>query len=227
MATLFKKKLLTGDYFIIAANLLPVAGVLCWGWSPIEVFIVYCLETILTGLLTLAKMAVVTIYKKNDVWYSKSGKSIQPGLVFMLFFLVHYGMFVAIQMGLFFSVSGIADEAGIGFFNFIYKWPSLLSTGSMIMLGTFLFCYILRMLFEFVYTRQYKSASLILLMFEPYGRIFIQQFTVILGSTFLAFGAGKLFIIIFAMIKICFEVLIDYSKILGRGMRQLEEESGK
>ena len=53
------------------------------------------------------------------------------------------------------------------------------------------------------------------LMFEPYIRIFIQQFTVILGSLFLSFGAGKVFIIIFAMIKIAFELFIDYAKIIN------------
>lgn len=224
---MFKKQLSRSDYFILAANLLPIVGVLAWDWSPIEVFIVYCLETIIIGLLTLVKMAIVTAVKKNDVWYTNGGKSIQPGFVFMLFFLVHYGMFVAIQMGLFFSVSGIAGKAGIGFFNFFYKWPSLLSNGSLIMLATFFFCYGLKMIFDFIITQQYKTASLIGLMFEPYGRIFVQQLTVILGSTFLSFGAGKIFIVIFALIKIFFEIFINYDSILKKGMTKLEEESSK
>jgi hypothetical protein len=53
-------------------------------------------------------------------------------------------------------------------------------------------------------------------MFQPYGRIFIQQITVILGSTFLSFGAGKLFILVFAFIKIFFEVIVDFNGIIRR-----------
>ena len=50
-------------------------------------------------------------------------------------------------------------------------------------------------------------------MFQPYGRIFIQQVTVILGSMFLSFGAGTVFILIFAAIKIFFEIFIDFNLI--------------
>ena len=71
------------------------------------------------------------------------------------------------------------------------------------------------MLVDFIFTCKYKTATLVGLMFEPYIRIFIQQFTVILGSIFLTFGAGKVFIIIFAMIKIAFELFIDYGKIIN------------
>ncbi|MND08531.1 hypothetical protein D3C83_312060 [compost metagenome] len=53
-------------------------------------------------------------------------------------------------------------------------------------------------------------------MFQPYGRIFVQQFTVIIGSIFLSFGAGKIFILIFALIKIFFDVFIDFSGLLKK-----------
>lgn len=213
---MLKRTIHPSDYFLIAANLVPVIGVLAWGWSPIEVFIVYCLETIIVGLLTLTKMSIVTITRNNNLAVqSSSGKSINSGIALMLFFIVHYGMFVAIQMGLFFSVSGIAKKADIGFMNFIYKWPSLLDQDSLIMLIAFLFCYGFKMIVDFILTKKYKTASLLGLMFEPYIRIFIQQFTVILGSIFLSFGAGKVFIFIFAIIKIAIEIMWDYDKILN------------
>ena len=62
------------------------------------------------------------------------------------------------------------------------------------------------------------------LMFQPYGRIFIQQVTVILGSMFLSFGAGKFFIFIFAAVKIFFEVFINYDGILNKAMEEKNEE---
>ena len=137
----------------------------------------------------------------------------------MLFFLVHYGMFVAIQMGMFFAVSGIGDEHGITFFNFFSKWPSLLTNEAYIMLGVFIVSYGFRLTTDFILSGDYKTSSLGYLMFQPYGRIFIQQVTVILGSMFLSFGAGKVFILLFALIKIFFEVFIDFDLLIRKAAK--------
>ena len=48
-----KRKLTASDYSLIAANLVPVFGVWFLDWSPKEVFLVYCLETIIIGIMTL------------------------------------------------------------------------------------------------------------------------------------------------------------------------------
>ena len=53
---MIKKTLTRSDYFLIAANLIPVAGVWLWDWNPKEVFMVYALETVIIGLFTLIKM---------------------------------------------------------------------------------------------------------------------------------------------------------------------------
>ena len=134
----------------------------------------------------------------------------------MLFFLVHYGMFVAIQMSLFFAFSGIGKDEDISIFNFFYRWPELITNETYIMLGVFIVSYAFRNITEFILSGEYRTASLRYLMFQPYGRIFIQQFTVIMGSIFLGFGAGKIFIIIFAGIKIVFEIFVDYEGIIKK-----------
>ena len=207
-----KSKLTQGDWSLIIANLIPVIGVWFLKWSAKEVFLVYCLETIIIGCFTLLKMLITGLIVKKDEWQTTGGSSTkQPFWLFMLFFLVHYGLFVSIQMGMFFAVSGIGDEHGITFFNFFSKWPSLLTNDAYIMLGVFIVSYGFRLTTDFILTGDYKTSSLGYLMFQPYGRIFIQQVTVILGSMFLSFGAGKIFIFLFALIKIFFEVFIDFN----------------
>ena len=131
----------------------------------------------------------------------------------MIFFVLHYGLFVAVQMGIFFSVSGIGDGHGVTFFNFFSRLPSLLNNEAYIMLGVFIVSYGFRFTADFILTGDYKTSSLSYLMFQPYGRIFIQQVTVILGSMFLSFGGGKIFILIFVLIKIFFEIFIDFDLI--------------
>lgn len=219
---MIKKKLTGADYFLIVANLLPVVGVFFWNWSPTEVFMVYALETIIIGLFTLLKMGVVTAVRKTDDWPNAGKTTRQSGLFFMLFFLIHYGMFVAIQTGLFIQVSGIGSKYHIGFFEFFIHWPRLLGPDAWYMLTGFLVCYGFAFVWNFLRTGQYKTISMAVLMFQPYGRIFIQQITVILGSIFLSFGAGKIFILIFAAVKIFFEVFIDYDKLLNKAANDIK-----
>jgi hypothetical protein len=224
---MFKRTLTQPDIFLIAANLLPVIGVWFFGWNPKEVFIVYCLETIIIGLFNLVKMGIATAYRKTDIWYNGTTQTRVSGLVFMLFFLLHYGMFVAIQMGLFFGVSGIGDQYNIGFFNFFFKWPQLIGENAWIMIAAFVISYGYKTISQFLMTEQYKVVPLSLLMFQPYARIFVQQVTVILGSMFLAFGAGKIFILVFALVKISFEVYVNYEGILNKAVADFKQKSGK
>lgn len=216
-----KKKLTQGDWSLIVANLIPVIGVWFVNWSAKEVFLVYCFETIIIGFFTLLKLLITGILvRPKDVWQNQGAVTKQPFWFFMLFFILHYGLFVAVQMGIFFSVSGLGDQYGITFSNFFSKWPSLLNNNeAYIMLGAFIISYGFRVTTDFILSGEYKNASLGYLMFQPYGRIFIQQVTVILGSMFLTFGAGKIFILVFAMIKIFFEVFIDFNLLIKKAAK--------
>jgi hypothetical protein len=220
---MLKKKLTRTDYFILFANLVPVYGALFEGWNAKEIFLVYCLETILVGFFTLLKMGIVTAIRKTDTWYNGASRTRLHGLFFMIFFLMHYGTFVAIQMGIFFSVSKLVPDGNISLFSFFYKWPQLLTRDSFYMLAAYIISYGFSMVYNFILSGQYRSVSLMEVMFQPYIRIFIQQVTVILGSMFLTFGAGKIFILIFAAIKIFFEVFLNYEGVVTRQMEKLEK----
>ena len=220
---MIKKKLSRSDYFIIAANLLPVIGVFVWNWSPVEVFMAYALETVVVGFFTLIKMGIASAARGGDDWYAGEKSTKQAGIFFMLFFLVHYGMFVAIQTGLFVRVSGIGSKYDIGFFDFFIHWPRYLGPDAWYMLIGFIISYGFSLIWDFLRTGKYKTTPMMMLMFQPYARIFIQQVTVILGSMFLVFGAGKIFILIFAAVKIFFEIFIDYNSILNKAMKDMKE----
>jgi len=223
-----KKKLTQSDWSLLVANLLPVVGVWFFNWSPQEVFLVYCLETIIIGGFTLIKMLITGLIVKKDEWQTTGGSTTkQPFWFFMLFFLLHYGFFVAVQMGMFFAVSGIGDQYGITFSNFFSKWPSMLTNNAYIMLGVFIVSYGFRLTTDFILSGEYKTSSLGYLMFQPYGRIFVQQVTVILGSMLLSFGTGKIFILVFALIKIFFEVFIDFDSLLRKAAKGELKGSGE
>lgn len=229
-----KRKIKYTDWLLILSNLVPVYGVWMLNWNARDIFLVYSFETIIIGFFTLLRLGFTGAIKKRDVWSTQGGIIIrQPAITFMLFFLVHYGTFVAIQLGLFFSISGIGEEMNIRFINFFYKIPSLLTSDMLTMLSIFFISYTFKFIMEFILSGTYKTASLGYLMFQPYGRIFIQQATVITGSLFLSFGAGKIFILVFASVKIFFEVFVDYENLLAKMIKsqqrgtKKERESGK
>jgi hypothetical protein len=223
---MFKRTLTRGDYFLIAANLLPIAGTLFWGWDPTEIFLVYCLETVIIGIINLIKMGIVTAVRKTDTWYTEGGATKQSGIFFMVFFILHYGLFVAVQMGIFLGVSGMGKGKNLTLFNFFYKWPELITRDSFIMLAAFGIAYGCKMIYDFILSGEYKTIPMMGLMFQPYGRIFIQQFAVILGSMFLTFGAGQIFIIIFALVKIYFEIYLNFENILNKAIKDTQTKSG-
>lgn len=216
MAHMLKKKLTSGDWLLIFANLLPLYGVWFEDWDPKQMFLVYCLETVIIGGYNVIKMLIVTLDRKNDVWENKGSSTMRSGWFFILFFIVHYGFFVMIQTGIFAGVSGLSANSDFGPLTFLSRIFSYLSFDAKIVLCIFILMYGFRMLFDFILSGRYRQTSLGLLMFQPYLRIFVQQFVVILGSMFLAFGAGKAFMLIFVAIKIYAEVFINFEAWLER-----------
>ena len=206
---MLRKKLNSSDWILIVANLLPVIGVWFWGWHPTEAFIVYALETMMIGIMTVCKLLAATFAKGKDDWYANGKKTQQSGFFFILFFIAHFGIFALVQTTMFSQAAGITPP-GSGLFHFFFKWYTYVNNDVLYMLLAFSISYIIRSFIPFIANNEHKTTSFLLIMFQPYGRIIIQQFTVILGSMFLALGAGKMFILVFVGIKIFFELFIDY-----------------
>lgn len=221
-----KKTLSPADYFLLLANLVPVYGVWYLDWKAVDVFIVYALETIIAGFFTILKLGTATIVKKTDEWVNGESRSQVSGLLFIFFFIVHFGMFAAIQTSIFSETAGIIPE-GKGMLYFFFHWYLFINTDIAIMLSVFAVSYATRNLFPFLVNKEYKTASMSKLMFEPYGRIFIQQFTVILGSMLLTFHLGRIFVLVFACIKIFFEVFLNMNDMIKESVEKLEKQSGQ
>lgn len=214
---LLKKKLTKADWSVIIANLIPVYGVWFLGWSAKEAFIVYAMETLIIGIITVLLMVYVIFASPAESW-GKQKRGV--GLFFVAFFILHFGIFAAVQTGIF---SGVADIAppGAGMLHFFFKWYTYINEDTGIMLGGFVISYFISTVLPFLRKEKPSMGSFAWLMVMPYGRIFIQQFTVIIGSMFLGFGLGGIFMLVFAAAKIFFDVYIN----LGAVFKQKMEES--
>jgi hypothetical protein len=211
---MYKRKLTVSDWLLIIVNLIPLYGVWFEGWNASEVFLVYCLETVIVGIINVFKMACVTIFvKSSDTWENGGSTSQQSGWFFIFFFIMHYGFFVFVQTQIFFAVSRLIPN-GSFFVNYA-KIPEMLGDNGKMMLLIFVAYYTIQNFFDFFMSGNYKTISLGRLMFEPYMRIFVQQFVVILGGIFLGFGAGKIFMLVFIVAKIFFELFVNFNRFLA------------
>ena len=210
---MFKHKLTISDFFLIAVNLVPVFGVWFEGWDARKVFIVYCMETVIIGLVTVLKMLGVTLFvQRRHEWNNNGSKSLQSGFFFIIFFIVHYGFFVFIQTQIFFSITDLGKSA-IGF-HIYTRIPAILGDEGRLLMLIFIIYYTVQGLFGFFGSGDYKTISMNRLMFQPYIRIFVQQFIVILGGMLLAFGAYNAFIVVVALTRIAAELFLNIDGVI-------------
>jgi hypothetical protein len=151
---------------LIAANLVPLLGVLLGGWKLAEVMVLFWAESAVIGFYTLLKMAVV-------------GKWLAP--FSGLFFVGHFGGFMAMHFLFIYEmfVRGInARGPGPGAIEalshlFTPLWPALLAL---------FVSHGISFVLNFLARHEYQRTTVSRLMAAPYGRIVMMQFTLIFGG---------------------------------------------
>lgn len=148
---------------LVAANLVPVAGVLLFGWDLGRLMVLFWAESGIIGFYNLLKMAVV---QRWAVLFTGP------------FFVGHFGAFMAVHL-LFVYELFVARQAGtdsslaeVGRYLFTL-WPALLAL---------LLSHGLSFFHNFLGRGEYRGKSMREQMAEPYGRIVIMHVTVIIGG---------------------------------------------
>ena len=182
---------------ILLSNLLIVVGMIIFKWSPLSVFALYMLETIIIGLLHGLKMLFIGTASNEIGSTAKLFFSIP-------FFLLHFMFFVFIQASLVMPQEVASFFGGFGrLFSFVHGEYLIF----LIVIATFNMYILIKDLF---FNDRYKNVSLDKVFFEPYPRIFIQQFTVILGAGLMMFtGSYWGLLIVFIIAKTTAEILIS------------------
>ena len=149
---------------LIAANLIPLGGVVFFGWSLAEVMILFWAESAIIGIFTLMKLL------KINKW----------GSLFMgPFFLGHYGGFMVMHLlfvyGFFIQGPNSGEDILVSTVvrDFISLWPALLALT--LSHGWSFYT-------NFLGRREYRHKTLSQQMSDPYKRIFVMHLTVIFGG---------------------------------------------
>ena len=184
-------------------NLIPIFGVIYWGWQPIMIIMLYVAETVLIGLLHVVYMlALYFINHKNPeaVNLKRQNEGIKGGCL-IPFFTFHFGFFVVIQMVVFFGFnSGQASPLELvkTLITGTYKYALL----------TLFVIKITDMITEFLWDPAVHLKLPDDVFFQPYGRIFVQQFMVILGGWFVLIRDKQFmgYLIILVIAKTFFDI---------------------
>ncbi len=200
---------------LIAANLVPLFGVVALGWSVAVLVFLYWMENIVIGSYAILKLALVRMDRPSAHW-SK--------LLLIPFFCVHFGVFCAVH-GLFLrSFFGIPDamatfvpagnQLGPLFLPQLFvslgrgigaSYPSSIAwalLGLMVSHGV-------SFVQNYLWGGEVASLSLVKVMFQPYARVAILHVAIIAaGFAVVLLGSPVSLLFILVAIKLCLDVVL-------------------
>ena len=200
---------------LIAANLIPFAGVFFFGWDVTFIVLLYWIENLIAGFYNILKM--VTLKMSQAV--ENTGK-----LFIIPFFCVHYGGFCAVHG--FFLIHFFKIGTGSSPFDHGNDW-----WGPLIFIQL-LFSVIAQIwaskppemiwavigltashgisfVENYILGQEYKTSSLKKLMHQPYQRIIVMHLAILTGGIFvMQLNSPMPLMIILILLKIFFDLYL-------------------
>lgn len=179
--------------FLIAANLVPLFGVIFLGWSVGNILILYWLESVLIGLLNIVK--ILTARGKNSK--KRSAASLGGKIFLAIFFTFHYGIFTLVH-GVF-----VAD-----IFEGREALAQMNESGTLlfVMLG-FVLSHGFSLGVNYFGKAEYHARSPDQQMIAPYGRVIVMHIVILLGGALvMTFGSPIWALIVLIVLKTMIDI---------------------
>lgn len=175
---------------LVAANLVPLAGVAFWGWRVADVVLLYWLENVVIGLMNALRIACAD--PQHLVSSRYAGTGLKPGelpvakVVLIGFFFVHYGAFCAahgtVLAEIFAPRGQFGQRLGIGaLLADMLRDPAVL-VSVLLLLGS----HFVSFRVNYIGREEYRHADIARLMLQPYRRILVVHLFILLGGFALA-----------------------------------------
>jgi hypothetical protein len=224
---------------LIAANVLPLAGVLFLGWSTFAIVVVYWAENVIIGMINVLKMLVCSPSQKalelaqataeqrkgnsRQVQQLLEGQShtlsaVHHGskLFFIPFFVVHYGLFCMGHGVFIFELLGGGGHMSASPLDaWPFFWTRLREEGLLWAVGALAASHLFSFFTNFIYRGEYRQVTVPELMFRPYGRIVILHVAILIGAMFIEFLGSPVWMLV---------ILIAGKTILDIGLHLAERE---
>jgi hypothetical protein len=166
-------------WVLVAANLVPVAGVLLWDWSVFALVALFWMENVVIGVLFVLRMLCADPLDPG-LWLAK--------LFLVSFFCLHYGMFTAMHGVFVFGLFGgrTYDVRGLQVLE-----PALRAAadlGLWLPLAVLVASHGFSFLWNYLWRGEFRRAQIVGMMVKPYARVVVLHLAIILG----AFAAAAL-----------------------------------
>lgn len=157
---------------LILANLVPLGGVLFFGWKVFPLMLVFWIENLIVGLFNALKMLAARP-QEAGTWVTKLGM--------IPFFCVHYGMFCMVHGVFVIGLFG-GNARGVGFpqpgqvLELVQTYGLFWAVAALFVSHGFSFAA------NYLGKGEYRRAQLQTLMVAPYGRIVVLHLAILFGG---------------------------------------------
>ena len=215
----------------LAGNLVPLAGVLYWGWDPFQLLILYWLETVILAGWTMACIGVMPQAELGSMTINGRERPASHRLL-VGFFSLHAGMFIAVHfLFLWLLFSGNWTERVRGPVSFVREL--VLASGAWIPLAFALVAGLIAFLVErrrslaFVVPQGGKAQDRVgSVVGALYMRIFAMQFAIIAGAWFAKEYGSTAPLLIVIVLKTLFDLRLGGKLPFTAGSRSGSKSTG-
>lgn len=180
------RRLSLSTYVLLAANLVPLIGVVFFEWNTVLVLALFWIENLVIGVFNVIKIVIVSFVNKDT-----------SGLFLSIFFVVHYGIFCSAHGTLLsdllnypvLSPSQLFGVASSGIADLFLSAASVLVSfinglSPMILLGiaALSMSHLISFIENFILRGELFKLSARELMMKPYQQIFVMHIGLILGA---------------------------------------------
>lgn len=164
----------------LIVGLLPIVGVLLWGWKATPLILLFWLENLVIGAFALLRMIA------SAIQFGATG----IGLIAFLgpFFLIHYGLFCA-GHGTFVMLltsnalkGGVASEVAVMDLQAMVKAALGAAPGIGLVLGVIIAWKAILFGVQFMWRGDFRKTNPAEEMFRPYGRIVTLHIAIFAGA---------------------------------------------
>jgi hypothetical protein len=215
---------------LVAANCLPLLGVLFLGWDAFAIVLLYWSENVIIGAINVLKMItcdpdpdllVLGNVDPNDKLNSERmqrsrGDSVKmlrlanhgSKFFFVPFFIFHYGLFCLVHGVFIFTIFG-RESGGFGPFGGFDNFLDVFSRDHLWWcVAALAASHLWSFAVNYIGHGEYRRTAVPILMFRPYARIVVLHIAILLGG-FVAFALGSNFFVL--ALLIAGKTLLDLS----------------
>ena len=185
-------------WVLVAANLVPLAGVLFWGWDAFALIVLFWMENVVVGAFFMLRMLCADP-SDPALWAAK--------LVMVPFFGFHYGMFTAIHGVFVFDMLGAKRYDVQGLWVLEPAARAAADYGLWLPVAVLVASHLFSFIWNYLVRGEFRRAKLSELMSRPYARVVVLHVAIILGGIgAMALGSPLWALVVLLAVKIALDL---------------------